>query len=49
MVLLTIIVWVFISLTILGGVITLIKIIKEWWNGNTGSGNLPDTLNKFLH
>ena len=38
MILIAIIFWVIIILATIGGVITFVRIIKDWWNGKSNSG-----------
>lgn len=48
MIILSIIIWILLSLSILGGIITLVEVIRDWWRGDKINGGYPHPINKFL-
>jgi hypothetical protein len=38
MIILSIIIWILLSLGILGGIITLVEAIRDWWRGDKFDG-----------
>lgn len=43
-IILAILFWAFIGLAVMGGIITFVRIIKNWWKGNSFDGGLPGPL-----